>query len=250
MSKEQKVINLDPIDRKKKLGLINKLLITRWSGGKRPAAQEPYGHYLFCGEQRSGKSTSKIWYLEKKIKYYKKHKISYIENVIKNNEIVGQKARKYNRPPDIRVFSNMGLGTPIERKTLYDTINNLDPYKNEVRFVLIDEIQSYFRRESKDKESNLIKDKLLILFDQLGKRNTFVFSTAQVYGRLDKAMREQCLFMINCRKSKITGKFVNEFIKGSEIICDELGRWAGKPVKILVHGLPQHTYDTKKIITN
>jgi len=250
MAKETKVISLDPIDRKKDLGIIGRLMITRWSGGKTPVKQEPYGHYMWSGKQRSGKSVSKLWYLEKKVRYYKRHKITYLEDVKdKNGKVIAQIARKFNTVPRIKVYSNMGIGRAVERKDLYETISNLDPYENEVRFVLIDEIQAYFGKESKDKEGNRIKDKLLGLFSQLGKRNTYIFSTAQVYGRLDKALREQCLYMINCRRSKISGKFLNEFIPGDDIICDELGRWAGKPTKIYVHGLPKTTYDTKKIIT-
>ena len=72
-------------------------------------------------------------------------------------------------------------------------------------------------------------DKLTGDFSQLGKRQIYVFSTAQVYGRLNKNLREQCLYMVNCRRSFFTKKFVNDFIEGDDILCDDLGRWSGVP---------------------
>ena len=221
--KKTQVINLDPIDRKKKLGIIGRAMITRWSGGKKPAHQEKYGHYMFTGKQRQGKSTSCLWYLEKLARKYRKKGYA------------------------IEIYSNMGIGREINRKTLYETISNFDPYEKKVRFVLIDEIQAYFPKESRDKATIEIKEKLISLFCQLGKRNTYILSTSQIYGRVDKSLREQCLYMIDCHRS-MTGKFVNEFIDGDDIICDDLGRWAGKPKHIYVHGLPKTQYDTKKII--
>jgi len=55
------------------------------------------------------------------------------------------------------------------------------------------------------------------------------------------------LFMINC---SVTWRNLlkNEFIPGDDIICDELGRWAGNPKFIRIHGLPSMKYDTKLVI--
>lgn len=223
MPKQQTVIQLDAIDRKKQIGLFGRLLITRWHPGKKSAAQEKYGHYLFTGRQRSGKTAGSLWFTEQLIKRYKRKKYA------------------------IRVFSNIGIGESIQKDTIYQTIDAFDPYAKEVRIVIIDEIQSYFSRGSSNKKDKAIIDDLIGLFSQLAKRNTYILSTAQVYGRLDKSLREQCLYMINCKKT-ITGKFKNEFIDGDDIICDELGRWAGRPSKIYIHGLPKLKYDTKKLI--
>ena len=55
--------------------------------------------------------------------------------------------------------------------------------------------------------------------------------------------------MIDCRRSLFTKKFVNDFIDGDDIICDDLGRWSGIPKKIYVHGLSKLSYDTHKLIT-
>jgi len=81
------------------------------------------------------------------------------------------------------------------------------------------------------------------------KKLNILLTTAQVYGRLDKSLREQCLYMVNCRHNFTHTKLVNDFIPGDDIICDDLGRWAGNPKKIFVHGLSKVEYDTKKIIT-
>lgn len=221
---KQTVINLDPIDRAKKVGIFGRLLMTRFYGGKSIKKSEPFGHYMFCGRQRSGKSVSCTWYAEKLAKRYRKKGF------------------------DVKVFSNIQIGLPVNRKNLFETINNFDPYQKEIRIVIIDEIQTYFPRDSKDKDTTKIVDDLISIFCQLGKRNTFILSTSQLYGRVNKSLREQCLFMINC-KPTFNGKIKNEFIDGDDILCDELGRWSGKPSKIYIHGLQKVSYDTKLIIT-
>lgn len=223
MPKQQTVINLDPIDRKKQKGLIPRLLITRWSGGKAPKKEDQFGHYLFCGKQGMGKTSSAIWYAERLNRKYAK--------------------KGYT----VRLFSNIGLGEPINRSTMYDTIAGFDVDVKEVRIVIIDEMQVYFQRDAIDKETKKIIDKLVAIFSQLRKRRTYILSTAQVYGRVDKSLREQCLFMVNCRKS-FTGKLMNEFIDGDDIIADDLGRWSGNPKTIHVHGLPKSQYNTRLII--
>lgn len=223
MPKQQSVINLNPVDAKKKKGLIPSLLVTRWAGGKPPKKEEPYGHYMFCGTQGSGKTSSAIWYLERlQRKYTKKgYKVSF--------------------------YSNIGLGEALTKQTLYDTVASFDPYAKEVRILIVDEIQVYFQRDAVDKQTKHEIDRLTAIFSQLRKRKTFILSTAQVYGRLDKNLREQCLFMVNCKKS-FTGKLKNEFIPGDDIVADELGRWSGNPKFIWVHGLPKSQYDTRLII--
>jgi hypothetical protein len=240
--KTPSVINLDPIDakNKKKLSLIGKVMITRIYGGKTVKKSEPFGHYMFCGKQRSGKSVSAIWYMEKLAKRYKKKRVQQIDEK--------GKVKLFKEKPTLKLYSNIGLGKKIDRKNLYETIKDLDPYANEVRFIIIDEIHTYFPREGMDKEGAEIKNKLINIFCQLGKRNVYILSTSQVYGRVEKSLREQCLFMINC-KTTVRGKLKNEFIDADDILCDELGRWAGKPKSIYIHGLPKHAYDTKLIIT-
>lgn len=224
MPKQQTIVNLDPIDRKKQKGFLPRLLITRWSGGKKPVKEEPYGHYLFCGVQGSGKTSSAIWYAERLM-------------------------RKYNKKGyGVRLFTNIGLETPVNKQTLYDTVASFDPDAKEVRILIVDEIQVYFQRDAIDKATKHEIDRLTAIFSQLRKRRTFILSTAQVYGRLDKNLREQCLFMVNCKKS-FTGKLLNEFIPGDDILVDDLGRWSGNPKTIYVHGLPKSQYNTRMIIS-
>lgn len=221
---QQSVVSLTPVDTKRRKGLIARLLVTRWSGGTRPKKEEPFGHYLFCGRQGSGKTSSAIWFSERlQRKYIKK----------------GYK---------VRFYSNIGLGVPVDRNSLYSTIAAFDPDAKEIRIVIIDEMQVYFQREAIDKETKKIIDKLVAIFSQLRKRRTFILSTAQVYGRVDKSLREQCLYMVNCKKS-ITGKLLNEFIDGDDIVADDYGRWSGDPKTILVHGLPKSEYNTRMIIS-
>lgn len=228
MAKTQSVISLDAIDRAKKheSGFIGRLLKTRWSGGKTPQKDKPYGHYLFCGRQGAGKTASALWYTEKLAKQSRKKGLK------------------------VQVYSNIGIGREIIKKELFKTIDELDSSQDEARIFIIDEIQSYFPRDGGTKKDKEMIGNLTAVFSQLRKRNVYILSTAQVYGRLDKSLREQCLFMVNCRKSKITGKFINEFIDGDDIICDDLGRWSGDASRIYVHGLSKLEYDTYKLIRN
>lgn len=223
MGRQQTVINLDPIDRKKRKGPFSRLLITRWKGGPSVKKDEPFGHYMFCGPQGSGKTSSALWYA---------------------NEL----GKKYTRKGyKCRLFSNFGAGQSFDRKKIFELISNFDPYAKEVRIVIVDEMHTYFPKDSVNKETRELRDKMTNIFSQLRKRNTFILSTAQIYGRLDKALREQCLYMIDC-KVNYRSKLVNDFIKQENILCDDLGRWAGEPSKIYVHGLSKVEYDTKRII--
>jgi len=225
MARSASVINLDPIDRSKKRekGFLGRLLVTRYARGKKIRKMDPYGHYMFCGPQGSGKTLSALWYAERLTRKYKKKGMS------------------------VHLYSNIGLGEDVKRANLFDLVNNFDKTDDTIRIVIIDEIQSYFPRGSINKETAKIRDDLNAVFSQLRKRSTYILSTAQVYGRLDKSLREQCLYMINCKVS-ISNKLINDFILGDDIICDELGRWSGDPKYIYKHGMPISKYDTKRII--
>lgn len=223
----QSVVSLDPIDRnnKKRSGFIGRWFKTKHYGGKGITKTDPYGHYLFVGRQRSGKTVSAIWYYEFLKKKYEKQ---------------GKK---------VILYSNMGFGNPVFKVNLSSIIRDLHFDKNIVYIFIIDELQSYFPKDTKDQATLRLIDELTGEFSQLGKRQIYVLSTAQIYGRVNKNLREQCLFMVNCRKSKITNKIVNDFIDGDDILCDDLGRWSGEPIRILVHGLPKTDFDTHRMIT-
>lgn len=238
--KQNSVISLDPIDRKKKTGIIGRLIITRWYGGKAVEKTEPFGHYMFCGAQRSGKTASVLWYAEQLGKRYKRRKIKYYDED-------KMKYVRFKKPPKVRLWSNFGVGKQFTKLEIFDLIDQLDPYANEVRIFLIDEIHTYYPKGTVPKETAKMITQMNTLFSQLAKRNCYVLSTAQVYGRLDKALREQCLYMIDC-KVNIHNKIVNDFILQDDILCDDLGRWAGNPKFIKVHGLSNIRYDTKKLI--
>lgn len=240
MARTNSVISLDPIDRKKKKGLIGRLLITQWSGGRPVEKTVKFGHYMFCGPQRSGKTSSALWYAEKLAKKHNRQKLKYYDKETK-------KFKFHKDKTIVKLWSNFGVGKPVNKDTLFQLIDEFDPYANEVRIIIIDEIHTYFPRGTQSKETALQVSQLTAVFSQLAKRNTYVLSTAQVYGRLDKAMREQCLYMIDCHVN-IRNRLVNSFILETDIIADELGRWAGNPKFIRVHGLSNLEYDTKKLI--
>jgi len=235
MPKQNTVINLDPIDRKKRTGLFGRLLITRLHGGKPVKRMEPFGHYMFCGPQGSGKTASVLWYAEMLNKKYSKPNF-YRKFILRK------------KPRKVKLYSNIGVGREINKNAIFDTINAFNPHDTEIRIVIIDEVHTYFPKGATDKETKKIQEDLVAIFSQLRKRSTFILSTAQIYGRLEKSLREQCLFMVDNKVSKIDGKIISEFIPESDIICDELGRWSGNPKVIYKHGLSTINYNTKKII--
>lgn len=225
--RQQSVVSLDPIDRsrKKQDGVFGRLLKTRHYGGKGVKKTEEIGHYLFVGKQRSGKTVSAIWFAEKlKAKYEKRKK-------------------------QVKLYSNMGFGIPITKANLHSTIANIVYDSNIYHIIIIDEIQSYFPKDTKNLELLKQIDQLTGDFSQIAKKQIYILSTAQVYGRLNKNLREQCLYMVDCRHSKVSRKVINDFILGDDIICDDLGRWSGIPRFIWTHGLPKTSFDTHKMIT-
>ena len=221
MPKPQSVVSLDPIsvNQKKNPGIIGRFLITKRFPGKPVARSDEFGHYLFCGKQRSGKTVSMTWFCEQLKKKYEKQ---------------GKK---------VFVYSNYGIGSPITRLKLFQLLNSIEFNKDVVHIIMLDEIHSWFPKDTKDKDILHHVDILTGEFSQLGKRQIYVLSTAQVYGRLNKNLREQCLYMVNCKLS-FFNKCINEFIPGDDIMCDDLGRWSGIPKKIFKHGLPRASFDT------
>lgn len=219
------VVNLDPIDRQRNKadGLIGRFFKTKHFSGKHLSKQDEFGHYLFCGPQGSSKTSSAIFFYEYLNKKYLRLKKT------------------------VKLYSNMGLGIQVDRFSLHDTIYNLRYDPNVINIFIIDEIQSYFPKDTKNKQLLDMIDLLTGDFSQLRKRQTYILSTAQVYGRLNKNLREQCLYMVQCRRS-IFNKCVNDFIPGDQIMCDELGRWSGNAKFIFVHGLPKTNYDTHALI--
>lgn len=240
MPKPNSVVNLDPIDRKKKLGFFGRLLVTTYHKGKPVMRSEKFGHYMFTGKQRAGKTASVLWFAEKLGRRYQRKRLKRYDPEL-------QKFVKFDETPTVKLWSNFGVGRHFEKPDIFDLIDKLDPYANEVRIFLIDEFHTYFPKGSTSKDDKETLSQLTAVFSQLAKRNCYVLSTAQVYGRLDKALREQCLYMVDCRVN-LSGKLVNEFILETDIICDDLGRWAGNPKRIMVHGLSNLSYDTKRLI--
>lgn len=226
MAKTQSVVSLDPIDRsrKKDPGIVGRLFMTRHFRGRGMAKTDEFGHYLFAGAQRSGKTVSALWFAELLSKRYERKKKA------------------------ILLYSNMGFGIPINKATISPVIRKIQYNPDTIHIFIIDELQSYFPKDTKDQATLRLIDELTGEFSQLGKRQIYVLSTAQIYGRVNKNLREQCLYMVNCRRSRLSNKCVNDFIPGDNILCDDLGRWSGAPSRIYVHGLPKMEFDTHRMI--
>ena len=227
--KQESVISLDPIAQSKRHedGIFGRFLKTRHAGGKKIKPNLPFGLYVFCGEQGGGKTLSAIWYMEKLKKQYEK------------------KGFKVN------VWSNTPLSMPCYRvgfSDVYQKIYDIDESNNDINIFILDELQVYFPRETKNKAKLEVISQMLDVMGQLRKRRVFVLGVAQIFGRVDKSFREQALFLINCKKSFTKRKLINDFIPASEILCDDLGRWSGNPAYIWKHGLPLTKFDTRFII--
>ena len=225
--KQQSVVCLDPIDRtrKKQDSVFGRLLKTRPHGGNPVKKTAEIGHYLFCGKQRQGKTVSMLWYAE----------------VLQS---------KWERKGcKVKFYSNMDIGEPITKMNFLSTMQSIEYDPKVVHIFLVDEIQGYFPKDTKDKFTLSLIDGLTQTLSQIGKRQIYLLSTAQVYGRLHKSLREQCLYMVHCRRSRINNKVVNDFIDGDDILCDDLGRWSGIPKVIHTHGLPKAQFDTHRMIT-
>lgn len=225
--KTQSVVSLDPISltRKKQDSVVGRFLKTRHYGGKKVKATDQIGHYIFCGKQRSGKTVSMIWYAEQLQKRYEKAGYT------------------------VKISSNMGFGKEVTKFLISPLIRSIKYDSKTVYIILIDEIQAYFPKDGCDTQTKMEIDKLTADFSQLAKKNIYVLSTAQVYGRINKNLREQCLFMIDCHRTRFTNRVINDFILGDDILCDELGRWSGIPQSIKIHGLPKQSFDTHRMIT-
>ena len=223
--RQQSVVSLDPISqqRKKQDSPISRLFNTRRFRGKRLKPCPDFGHWLYVGKQGSSKTSSMIWTYEFLEKRWKKKGFK------------------------VHVYSNIGIGTPVDKMSLHDTLSKIKYVPDVVNIFMIDEIQSYFPKDTKDKVTLQLIDALTGDFSQLRKRQAYVLSTAQVYGRLNKNLREQCLYMVDCKRS-LFNKCVNDFILGDDVMCDDLGRWSGIPKFIYVHGLPKTQYDTHALI--
>lgn len=228
--KQQSVISLDPIDRRKQreAGFFGRLLKTRYAGGKKIKPNLPFGLYVFCGEQGSGKTLSAIWYMEKLKRKYEKKGLKV--NVWSNTPIFGSKVRS------------------VSFADVYEKIYRIDEKNEDINIFILDELQVYFPRETKNKAKLEVISQMLDVMGQLRKRRVFVLGVAQIFGRVDKSFREQALYMVNCRKTFTKTKLVNEFIPASEILCDDLGRWSGNPAYIWRHGLPKSQFDTRYIV--
>lgn len=220
------LVNLDPIasTRKRQDSVISRLFKTRHYGGKGMNREDEFGHYLVVGRQGSGKTSTALWMMERWRSKYEKQK------------------------KHVNVFSNMGVGFPVNRESLHSVLYNLRYDPGVINIFILDEIQSYFPKDTKDKITLQMIDQLTGDFSQLRKRQAYVISTAQVFGRLNKNLREQCLYMVSCRRSKITNRIVSDFIAGEDVLCDDLGRWSGIAKYICVHGVPKTKYDTHALI--
>ena len=227
------VVNFDPIRQKRgeENSWISKLLVSRWYGGKAPNKTDPFGLYLICGKQRQGKTVHMVWRaLMLKRKYEK----------------AGKKVIIYSNLP-LEGIEHEYLDFANFAKILY----SLKAEGDEVRIVLCDEMQIYFPRDTKDKEKQARMGELLDVLCQLGKRRIYLLATSQVYGRVDKSMREQALYMVDVKRGMFSGKIRASYILGDDIVVDDLGRWSGRAHRILIHGLPKSaSFNTRHIITS
>ena len=122
MARAQSVVSLDPIDRnnRKRSGPIGRFLKTKHFRGKGIKKTDSFGHYLFVGRQRSGKTLSAIWYYE------------------------FLKARYERSRKKVVLYTNLGFGLPLTKANLAYLIRNITYSPNTIYIFIVDELQSYF----------------------------------------------------------------------------------------------------------
>lgn len=222
----QTVVSLDPIERNSRRAnaILPRLLKTRFYGGKPMKKTDEFGAYFFAGKQRKGKTASMLWYYD----YLRK--------------------RYEQKGYTTHLASNMGLGFNFQRSQFHPLIHQIEYSPHDIYFFLVDEIQSWYPKDTKNK---ILLDEIDALtgdFSQLGKRQIYVLATAQVFNRINKNLREQALYMINCRGSFFRNRCVNDFIPGEDIVDDDKGRSSGIPTRILIHGVSDIKFDTHMMI--
>lgn len=129
---------------------------------------KPYGVYMFCGRQGSGKTMGLTYMLEQYRKRY----------------------------PKAKIYTNMQyIHETAPLKSLNDLLNkNLYNGKNGTIFVL-DEIQNEFScATSKD-----FPESLLQLITMQRKQRIVILCSSQVFTRVAKPIREQAFYVINCK---------------------------------------------------
>lgn len=135
---------------------------------------KPYGVYMFCGRQGSGKTMGLTYMLEK----YR---------------------RRY---PKAKIYTNMAYtheDAPL--KSLNDLLDkSLYNGKLGTIFVL-DEVQNEFScATSKD-----FPESLLQLITMQRKQKILILCSSQVFTRVAKPIREQCFYVVNCKT--IAGRY-------------------------------------------
>lgn len=254
------VREINAIEERKKLQnhAFRRLFITQRYRGKGIVKDVPFGHYMHCGPQGSGKTASCLFDFEYFVLKYSKH--NWLRPHLGDYKI-GHVYANFVTPGE---YTLPGYGKfivkPINKATLFDTIYRLavkkdgsSRYKKDdkiMNFILLDEFHTYFPDDGAmmTKEDKKYMYLLKNRFSQLRKAHIFVLSTCQVYGDLNINLRRQCLEMISTRKSKLSNQLVSDWFKKEDILCDELGNWSGIPHKIIVHGLPSVEFDTSRLI--
>lgn len=129
----------------------------------------PWGIWVFCGPQSSGKTLSATKCVKAIVKEY----------------------------PKAIVCSNLpivGVDCPVIPFTDYEQLKELDNGVKGVVF-LIDEIHVLWN----SLESKQIPISEMACFAQMRKKRRLIIGTSQVYGRIAKPIREQLRYCIRCR---------------------------------------------------
>jgi ATP-dependent Clp protease ATP-binding subunit ClpX len=126
---------------------------------------KPYGLYMFCGRQGTGKTMGLVYTLERYRRMY----------------------------PKVKIYSNMKYKyetAPL--KSLNDLLDKSMYNGKDGTIFVIDEIQNEFScATSKD-----FPETLLSLITMQRKQKIVILATSQVFTRVAKPLREQCFFVI------------------------------------------------------
>lgn len=141
------------------------------------------GLYIYTGSQGSGKTLSMVNALYRLTSNY----------------------------PKVKVYSNMHIDLPVETMQ-YTGLECFDDANGDNGIIYIfDEIHTLWC----SMDSAKMTSSQLTVWSQNRKNRRLIVGTSQRFNRVAKALREQCTFNIECKKSFVPGVYFNRIIDGS-----------------------------------
>lgn len=215
-----------------------------------------YGFWLYCGLGGSGKTLSMVEYLTRvhkkypKLKIYTNFRYKYADGIISSwQDIID--LENYELVP----ISKADYESMLSRNEIEETVVNDGEYYRKKHNGIIfgfDEIHLTFASQ---KWADC-PDNMLEYISQQRKLHKQIVSSSQVFTRIDKKLREQTNFVIECKS--LGGRWIfNRFFHTSDYLAnDEKGdsgvrqRKRAKRYSFIAYDSLRQLYDTMQVMVN